>query len=362
MKKLMTDSKQFGLLRLLDEFAAATGVGLSDQAAPDEFIKGVSAALKEHRSNPILIHGFRAQTMFAYVASALGGCKIINEEDSGDFYVRDAGLKRPDFRVLSDEGREFFVEVKNFKSSKPLDPFVLDADYARNLEKYASAFQKPLLFAVYWVSARLWTLNPLADFSFNDEAYSLSILEALKNDQMGLLGDCLVGIPKPFALRFYTEPTKPRTMSPDGRVRFTINRAAFVAAGREIIDKFEERLAWFFLWFGSWEDMEQTAHTVDGEVIYFEMKGVRDDPNPDQQFLMIGNLSQMIVRQFNFLTVHEGKVERLVPKVQPEKLGVVIPAEFRGDVLGIWRFRMQPDRPTFDTPNNSALPHVESAL
>jgi hypothetical protein len=59
--------------------------------------------------------------------------------------------------------------------------------------------------------------------------------------------------------------------------------------------------------------------------IYFDVTGVCDDPNPEQEFLIIGSLSQMISRQFNSLTVGDGEILRLSPQVDPEKLGVLIP-------------------------------------
>jgi hypothetical protein len=49
----------------------------------------------------------------------------------------------------------------------------------------------------------------------------------------------------------------------------------------------------------------------------------------------------MISRQFNFLTVDDSDVLRLSPQVDPEKLGVLIPKDHKGEVLGIWRFYLQ---------------------
>src|SRR5688572_25354853 len=205
MKKLTTDSKAFGALRMLDEFVQSNELVLSDQTASDEFLKKLSAALQEHRSNPALAHGLRAQTMFAYFAAALGGCKIITEEDCGEFYVAASDFKRPDFRILTLEGEEFFVEVKNFNQTDPVAPYVLKSDYANSLRHYAEAFQKPLLFAIYWVRWGLWTLNHLDDFAFNGDTYSLSLVNTAKSDQKALLGDRLIGISKPLALRIYTD-------------------------------------------------------------------------------------------------------------------------------------------------------------
>ncbi len=348
MQKLTTDSKLFGALRMLDDFVRGRDQGLLDQEGVEEFFKALRAKVRAHQANPALVHGFRAQTMFAYLAAALGGCKIITEEDSGDFYVANPDFKRPDFRILTHSGNEFFVEVKNFHQSDPWEPYVLESDYVRQLQNYARAFQRPLLFAIYWTRWQLWTLNPLGSFSQTAETYSLLLTTAGSTDQKALLGDYTIGIPKPLALRFYTDPGKPRKIDANGHALFTIQRVAFLAAEHEILDEFERRLAWFFLRYGSWEDIEEPAHVVNGEIIYFDIQAVRHDSNPEQRFLMIGQLSEMITRQFNEMTVEDGQVLRLSPQIQPDKFGVVIPDNFTGSILGIWRFTHKPDPSVLD--------------
>ena len=46
--------------------------------------------------------------MFGYGASALGNCTIAKKEDAGELYSTI-----PDYRLLTLDGNEFFVEVKN---------------------------------------------------------------------------------------------------------------------------------------------------------------------------------------------------------------------------------------------------------
>lgn len=348
MKKVTTDSKQFGILRMLDDFARMQGLPLSDQVGHEQFVKRLSDALKQHQANPVLVHGFRVQTMFAYLAASLGACRMITEEDAGEFYTDTPHLKRPDFRILTCDGAECFVEVKNFNQSDPVAPYLLKRDYVDSLRSYADAFKKPLLIAIYWARWKLWTLNPLTSFSQTENGYSISLVDTGKTDQKSLLGDCMIGIPKPLALRFYTDPEKPRKMDQDGQVQFTIQRTAFVAAEQEIVDPFEKKLAWFFLRYGRWEDFAHPAQIVDGELLHFDTQGEREDPNPDQAFLIVGQLSEMITRQFDEKTTEGGQVVRLSPEVGPEQLGVVIPNGFRGDVLRIWRFTLRPDIDPFD--------------
>jgi hypothetical protein len=131
MKRTSINPEQFGL-RLLDQFLQSEGLQLSDESADEKFIQRFSALMREHRRSDTRVHGLRIQTMFAYFAAALGGCKIISEEDSGELFVASGDFKRPDFRILTHEGDEFFVEVKNFNQGDPKDEYILKADYANS--------------------------------------------------------------------------------------------------------------------------------------------------------------------------------------------------------------------------------------
>jgi hypothetical protein len=46
----------------------------------------------------------------------------------------------------------------------------------------------------------------------------------------------------------------------------------------------------------------------------------------------------MISRQYNVLTVHDGQIARLVPEKEPGSFGVIIPSDYVGKVLPLWRF------------------------
>jgi hypothetical protein len=355
MKKPPLDPQQFGILRMFDQYARERGLKLSDTGGQAKFVEDLTTLLQKHRGNDTLIHGFRIQTMFAYFAAALGGCKIISEEDAGDFFTAAEDVKRPDFRVLTHKGEEFFVEVKNFNPGNPRDPYILDSAYAQKLRNYSRSFGKPLLLAIYWRPWHLWTLTNLDDFTAGGANYILALTETIRNDQKALLGDRLIGISKPLAMRFYTDPAKPRKLEANGNCHFTIGKVTFMAGGREIVDPFEMRLAWFFLLYGRWEDVEQPACIENGELIWFDFRGVMNDSNPDQDFLLVGNLSEMISEQFNSMTVEDGKIASLSPKTTPDKLGVLIPSEFKGDVLQIWQFRMRPARPVFPTAKECGI-------
>ena len=69
----------------------------------------------------------------------------------------------------------------------------------------------------------------------------------------------------------------------------------------------------------------------------------RENENPDQEFVGGGWLSKMVSAQYRELTVADGKVAALSPNKHPAALGVVIPIDYKGKVLRLWRFRLRPN-------------------
>jgi hypothetical protein len=347
MQRIQTDIKRFDILRAFDQFLVSAGLKLGDASGITKFLEQVSQSADEHQKNQILIHGLRVQNMFAFLAAAMNGCKIITEEDNGEFFTDTLTLKRPDFRILTKKSQEFFVEVKNFNQDDPLEPYPLKTDYAGKLEVYAREFEKPLLFAIFWRKWGIWTLNPLRCFTNDGQKYSLLLTDALRHDQMFLLGDVMIGITKDLKLRIITDPEFPRTPDKCGKFRFRIQKAALWIGGKEIIDKTEQKIGWFFFLHGAWTGMDQPCHIENNEVLWIDMVPTHEEAEHDNGFDMIGTLSRMIANQFNSVTVDDGVVTRLLPIVGPEKFGISIPDGFKSDVLGIWRFTMLPDQPVF---------------
>jgi hypothetical protein len=58
---------------------------------------------------------------------------------------------------------------------------------------------------------------------------------------------------------------------------------------------------------------------------------------------MLGFLSELITSNYNFLTSPEGDILQLAPKQQPENLCILIPNDYKGTVLGLWRFHVMPN-------------------
>ena len=150
MKRHLLDKKYFSLLKMLDDFAQSDGKTIYDELVLDKFVERLSKAVQQHRDNPIRVHGFRVESMFAHISAALSKCRIITEEDSGALFSIDEDIRRPDFRIITIEQEQFFVEVKNYHQKDPLKPISFKLSYILTLRKYADAFNIPLKIAIFW--------------------------------------------------------------------------------------------------------------------------------------------------------------------------------------------------------------------
>ena len=67
------------------------------------------------------------------------------------------------------------------------------------------------------------------------------------------------------------------------------------------------------------------------------MKRHKSDP---EQF---DSLSNMISRHYIDLIRSDGKINKLIPDKQPEGVGALIPHDYKGKVLRLWRFTLKPN-------------------
>lgn len=63
--------------------AQQEGYTLSDPESAEKLISKLSEEYTKAKSNPIMLHGFRVQTVFEYVAKSLGKCARAKTEDAG---------------------------------------------------------------------------------------------------------------------------------------------------------------------------------------------------------------------------------------------------------------------------------------
>lgn len=157
-------------------------------------LDALTKALSRVPQSEILVHGKRVESMFSYVASALGHCVAVKEEDAGELYSMNTDLAVPDFRVLTLEGKQFFVEVKNCHKVGTQYRYRMTRDYLTKLRNYANMFGCELKIAIYWSKYNLWSMVTADAFEFDGVRYSISMGQCMKRNEMTIIGDCMVGI------------------------------------------------------------------------------------------------------------------------------------------------------------------------
>jgi len=322
--------------------AQQEGYTLSNPENTEKFISNLSEEFTKAKNNPIILHGFRVQAMFEYVASSLGKCTIIKTEDAGGLHTTDPDVKVPDLRILLIDGDEFFVEVKNFYQSSPFELFRIKKEYMNGLQRYASLFKKDVKLAIYWSRWNQWTLISLDKIKCNGSKCSLSFEDAMKSNEMATLGDFTLATLPPLRFRVITDPAYTRAVSENGEAMFRINGVELYCNDKRINVSHEQNIAFFLMLYGEWGSSEGAAQIENNEIIYLDFTSQPTEIHDEQSFEMIGNMSGMISRRYNSMTSNESGVERISPKTDISDLGIQIPSDYQGEVLHLLRFTLQP--------------------
>lgn len=64
--------------------------------------------------------------------------------------------------------------------------------------------------------------------------------------------------------------------------------------------------------------------------------------NPDQEFEIGGNLSELVSRQFDDVTTLDSEITSITPQAEPAAFGVTILRNFKGSALRLWQFDLRP--------------------
>lgn len=338
MTRIRRRPDKFGVLDLFTETAREQGLRLSDPESGTAFVETVSASFTRGIDNPAILHGRRVEGMFGFVAASLGAAKVVKQEDAGEVYATDASLKVPDYRIVTENDHEFLVEVKNrHRQSAPLK---LAASYVRGLRAYGELFKRDVKVAIYWSRWNLWTLTDLSKLPESDRGSSISMPEAMKMNEMALLGDAMVGTKAPLVMRLTAD--KPSRINDHGVVQFTIGAVNLFCSGAKLRTRREKNLAFYFMLYGDWIVGEMRPLLENGQFVGAEFAATPEVPT-DQGFEFVGTLSTMISNQYHGLTVSESGIEQLTPDVSPGSLGVVIPSDYKSKRLPLWHMTIRPN-------------------
>jgi hypothetical protein len=329
--------KQHSINGSLTEIMRATGLGLNDKEQLSALIgKGLDdIAQQAHRK-----YGLRTESMFAYVAGAMGQCALIMQEDgSGTCLMADDALGIPDYRIILKDGEKFFAEVKNCADMM----MTFKEKYIQDLQKYADLNSIPLKLAIYWNRLRIWTLVSPDWFVFKNGKCILDLGQAMAMSEMAKLGDYMIGTKPPLALRLVMDDAKTSNIDGNGQCLIAIGEVQMFCDGQLIVDKLEKDIAFQLILSGRWHE-EEHVEIKDGKVTYIEYEYMPEEINEEQGLNLVGYLSSAISEKYNSATARDGKIHRLAPQQGPEQFQIYIPDDYKGNVLPIWRFYIQPNR------------------
>jgi hypothetical protein len=342
MKRLPRSASTLGAVDFADALTRELRIKLDE--LPGRF--SFDAATEAAQQNQRLMYGRRTENMFEYVVASLGRAVLITREDSGDVTSTDGDVQAPDYFVALKDGSRCLVEVKNRRLKDFQTPVILNHAYLSRLNRYAALKGYPLMIAVYWSNLRQWTINKASEIVGANGSISLSFVDAMRLNQAAAFGDRLIMAIPPLRCRFWADPLKPRTVADDGLVNFTIGKVTFHTSDAEILDAKERELALYFMFHSSWAERACTASTKDGvlEYVEFESGPEDDETTPEQPMCSLGTLAGMISNYYNWLTVAEDrKLVRLTPNAQPGSLASGLEDGFRGTVLKLWIFSIEPN-------------------
>ena len=340
LRQIPRNPEKFEAIDLLDAFLNKKSLKLSDKSITQSFVQSLSDEINQNKTNPIMLHGRRIESMFGYVAASLGKCAAIKQEDKGDLYSTDIRMQSPDYRVILDNGHEFFVEVKNHRPKDPKAPYHISKSNLEKLLKYSEVFQRDLKIAIYWSQWNIWTLL-LGQDLITKGSPSIDLLRAVKINEMAILGDQMIATTPPLIWRLRPDPNKPILLE-QARIDFTIGSVEIYCGDTLVEDSNEQNMAFYFMLFGRWLTNDPQPQVRDGVLESVDIVAVPETSTPGQPFQFLGDLSGMISRYYDFLTTSEHGIERLRPTREPSTLGVFIPDKSR--YLKLWRFTIKSKR------------------
>lgn len=343
MKRIKRNPEKFEVIDLFTAIGREHSYKLSVKEDTKDFIWRIRKSLKSSQVNFNLIHGKRIESLFAHVAGALGNCRLIKQEDSGQTFSSEQDIQPPDYKVILNNGTQLFIEVKNCHFANFKSPYPFKKSYLEKVERYAELNAIPLMFAVYYSQFNKWFLLSKSSLIEQKERYVTDFINAMAQNEMALLGDRTIATEPDLSIEFIANPTKKAMINDEGETDFIIGDIKLYCSDREIIDDIEKSIAFYLIRFGNWGEKEPEAIYNDG-VFY----GVRfiyypESPSEEQRFSMIGELSSMISTAYSEHTVYEKSVIALDTHLDPSVFSVVIPHKYKGNNLPLWQFTIQPN-------------------
>ncbi|EMT5712767.1 hypothetical protein WMR32_005265 [Klebsiella oxytoca] len=344
MQRIVRNPGKFEALDVFTAFSREHDYKLKSPEDLERFLEQFRESLKASQENQILLHGKRMEACFSQVAAGLHGCTIIKTEDTGDVISESSDILLPDYRLVLKDGRQIFVEVKNTSIPNPTSKYLLRKDYVEKLQRYSSLNGVPLYFAIYYRCLRMWALLPISSFVELKHKYEITPIHSIAKSEMAMLGDVILGVKPPLIFELVADRTKDAFIDEDSRANFICGEVKIHCDNQEVEDPEEKKIAFYLMRFGRWDcgkpegvlDDNGELHSVRFKFYPESSEGFERDG-----FAMLGSISSMITEAYNEHTVYEQEVTAISTKAEPDVFSVDIPKDYKGEVLGLWRFAMQ---------------------
>lgn len=337
--------KPFDLLAPLAAFGAERRISLQDPDFKAAFAGYVSSGVERALADARLLHGHRVEAMFEALIVALGEYRLLKPEDGGR--VHPAGKFRlPDFRLVTKDGEQWLIEVKNVYED---DPFVqrrrlMYREYRLALEAYAEATGAKLKLAVYWARWSIWTLVSPERLALAGGDLVLDMNEAMTANELWRLGDRFIGTRPPLRLRFLADPERTSPIAADGTVQITFGGAQMLSEDCVIEDPAEKEIAGIFMEHGGWECEGPDAIVNGNRLTAIEFRWAPPE-RTKQGFESIGPLSRMFASAYAHQTLKDGDIVQIRAPLRPGWFGPLLDADYESKALPLWRFALQPVYP-----------------
>lgn len=349
MKPIKRDPIRFDVFNALAQFSREQRLSVTDPKTTDHFLQQIRSSVHATVSNESFLYGQRTQAMFEALVLSLGKVQFLKQEDSGALYSTQEELEVPDYLLVFQDGTKLLIEVKNFYQKNDfLESFEVTESYLNGLNNYSRLVGCELMVATYWVKWNRWTLVRLGRFELGSGIARLSFLNAVMFDELSLVGDRMIGCRFPLAIHMETRKDQPRAVQANGEVSFHIADMKIFCADQEVTSTLERNIAWYLINHGNWVEEPTQVIINDGQLdgLKFEWfpQNYREDrvKYDAQGFAMIGTLSEMFSHFFRAVTQSDGRIGQIQVDVTPGHLGQMIPDDYEGERLPLWRFELHP--------------------
>lgn len=338
--------EKYDVIDLFDAIGRSKNYVLGNENDETAFINLIVNALSVNKT-PTMIYGRHTEAMFSYMVASLGKCVLVKKEDCGDIFFDDHCIIIPDYTIVinGEKNKRMLIEVKNFHQKKGIDEYSMNIEYIDGLSRYSTLMNTDLRIAIFWSKWCIWTLVSPDDFIHKGTKAIISLSTAMKKNQMAAIGDIIIGTTPPLTIRIYPDHQQMHIITKDNTTEFTVGKIEMLCNNIPITIESEQCIAFALMLFGNWEEnyVVITPHHSGDEIEYIEFSYSPKQNDDQQGFYMVDPLSTIISRQYNHLTAPDGKVQRLTPDIAPGMLGFVIPDNYKGKALPLWRFHIEPN-------------------